>query len=86
MEAMASALPAVGLLSEGACDLVEDGVTGLLLNAHRLNEEEQIEGYRQRLQRLVDDQQTRREMSRAALKSARRGPRRWSALYAAIKR
>jgi hypothetical protein len=42
-----------------------------LLNAHRLNEEERIEGYQQRLQRLVDDQQTRREMSRAALKSAR---------------
>ena len=70
LEAMASALPVVGLLSEGVCDLVEDGVTGLLLNAHRLNEEEQIEGYRQRLQRLVDDAQTRREMSRAALKSA----------------
>lgn len=72
LEAMASGLPVVGLLSEGVCDLVEDGVTGLLLNAHRLSEEEQIEGYKERLLRLVDAQQMRREMSRAALESARR--------------
>src|SRR6266487_3655830 len=71
LEAMASGLPVVGLLSEGVCDLVEDGVTGLLLNAHRLSEEELIEGYRERLLRLIDDQQTRRGMSRAALESAR---------------
>ncbi len=71
-EAMASGLPVVGLLSEGVCDLVEDGVTGFLLDANRLNEEEQISGYRKRLLRLVDDQQTRREMGPRALEAARR--------------
>jgi glycosyltransferase involved in cell wall biosynthesis len=31
LEAMASGLPIVGLLSQGVCDLVEDGKTGFLL-------------------------------------------------------
>ena len=30
LEAMASGLPVVGLLSEGVCDLVTNGLTGLL--------------------------------------------------------
>ncbi len=66
LEAMASGLPVVGLLSEGVCDLVEDGRTGFLLDTQKMGEEEQATGYRERLQRLVQDQARRHEMSIAA--------------------
>ncbi|MBV9712377.1 MAG: glycosyltransferase family 1 protein [Ktedonobacteraceae bacterium] len=66
LEAMASGLPVVGLLSEGVCDLVEDGRTGFLLDAQKMNEEEQVVGYRERLLRLVQNKSMRHEMSFAA--------------------
>ena len=53
LEAMASALPVVGLVSEGVCDLVTDGRTGLL-DSQRSSEEEQVVHYRHLLQQLID--------------------------------
>ena len=41
LEAMASALPVVGVYSEGVCDLVQHGRTGYLLDAPEANEQEQ---------------------------------------------
>jgi glycosyltransferase involved in cell wall biosynthesis len=70
LEAMASGLPVVGLLAEGVCDLVEDGKTGLLLDDRRLSQEEQVRYYRDSLERLVCDRQTREMMSHAALLEA----------------
>lgn len=72
LEAMASGLPVVGLLSEGVCDLVEEGTTGFLLDARKLSEEEQIIGYRERLLRLIQDQHMRQAMSNSAFVHARR--------------
>ena len=66
LEAMASGLPVVGLLSEGVCDLVKHDHTGFLLDAQKMGEEEQVVGYRSLLVRLIEDQQMRREMSLAA--------------------
>jgi glycosyltransferase involved in cell wall biosynthesis len=72
LEAMASHLPVVGLLSEGVCDLVYDGQTGFLLNVQRLSEEEQVKGYQERLTHLVFNPHLRHNMSRAALLEARK--------------
>ena len=66
LEAMASGLPVVGLLSEGVRDLVEQDRSGFLLDAQNMSEEEQIAGYRSLLVRLIEDQQMRHEMSVAA--------------------
>jgi glycosyltransferase involved in cell wall biosynthesis len=70
LEAMASALPVVGLFAEGVCDLVEREKTGLLLDDRHLCEEEQVMQYRAYLDQLVGDKQTRLDMSRAALEEA----------------
>jgi glycosyltransferase involved in cell wall biosynthesis len=70
LEAMASGLPVVGLLSEGVCDLVEDGKTGFLLNEHRLSEVEKVAGYSAKLMQLVEAEELRLKMSKAALEEA----------------
>jgi len=75
LEAMASALPVVGLLAEGVCDLVTNEQTGLLLDTHLLNEEEQVIAYQDQLTRLILDAQLRDRMGQAALVEA--GQRSW---------
>lgn len=72
LEAMAGGLPVVGLLSEGVCDLVDNGQTGFLLDAQRLSEEERIAGYSANLTRLVRDSHLRQQMSQAALQEAQK--------------
>jgi glycosyltransferase involved in cell wall biosynthesis len=70
LEAMASRLPVVGLLSEGVRDLVEHGRTGLLLDVRQLAGDEQVEGYRTHLARLVHDHELRHTMSQSARSEA----------------
>src|SRR5262249_22987486 len=70
LEAMASGLPVVGLLSEGVRDLVTNGLTGLL-DIQRVNEEEQVASYRELLEALIYDHSARQLMGQAALASAR---------------
>jgi glycosyltransferase involved in cell wall biosynthesis len=72
LESMASGLPVVGLQAEGVRDLVDNGHTGLLLDADHLNEEEQTLAYRGLLQKLVEDQQLRSSMSDAAYHEAQK--------------
>ena len=76
LEAMASSLPVVGVLSEGVCDLVQDGRTGYLIDKAGLDEEERVAVYRARLEHLVYDYALRRSMGQAGLLEARR--RTWS--------
>lgn len=70
LEAMASRLPVVGILSGGVCDLVNDGATGLLLDAKDMSHDEQVSGYRENLMRLVQDASLRHRMGEAALLEA----------------
>jgi glycosyltransferase involved in cell wall biosynthesis len=72
LEAMASNLPVVGVLSEGICDLVDNGQTGFLLDGQQMSEEEMAVGYRARLERLVADEQLRNVMSKSALLEAQK--------------
>ncbi len=72
LEAMASGLPVVGLIAEGVCDLVEHERTGLLVQDHHIQEDEQLVRYRGSLERLIQDAQTRQGMSNAALAEAQR--------------
>jgi glycosyltransferase involved in cell wall biosynthesis len=72
LEAMASSLPVAGLLSEGVCDLDEHDRTGLLLDTHKLGEEEQIVAYQQHLARLIAEPHTRYLMGQAALSEAQK--------------
>jgi len=74
LEAMASGLPVVGLLSEGVCDLVTTGLTGLL-DAQRVHEEEQVASYRELLEELIGDHCARQALGQAARASA--GKRSW---------
>jgi glycosyltransferase involved in cell wall biosynthesis len=76
LEAMASSLPVVGVLSEGVCDLVQDEQTGLMLDIQGLSEDEQVQGYVAHLQRFVHDISTRHDMGHAALIEAKK--RSWS--------
>jgi glycosyltransferase involved in cell wall biosynthesis len=76
LEAMASGLPVVGLLSEGVRDLVEHERTGLLLDVRQLAGDEQVKGYRAHLTRLVHDHQLRHAMSLSTRREARQ--RSWS--------
>jgi glycosyltransferase involved in cell wall biosynthesis len=76
LEAMASGLPVVGLDSEGVCDLVIDGRTGFL-DIQRSDEEEQATGYRERLNRLIQDSMLRQRMGQTALSEAQQ--RSWEA-------
>jgi glycosyltransferase involved in cell wall biosynthesis len=71
LEAMASCLPVVGVLSEGVCDLVRDGKTGYLLDTGALAEKEQVMAYRAMLERLIYDDALRGAMGRAGLLEAR---------------
>ncbi len=70
LEAMASALPVAGVLSEGVRDLVADGQSGLLLDPTRLDEQEQARSYRVRLEHLVYNVVLRYTLGRAALAEA----------------
>lgn len=72
LEAMASGLPVAGLLSEGVCDLVEHGRTGLLLDTHALDEEQQAMAYRRYLTQLIAEPHTRHVMGLAALTEAQK--------------
>ena len=72
LEAMASGLPVAGLLSEGVCDLVEHGRTGLLLDTRLLDEEEQVPAYQHHLTRLIAEPHTRHLMGQAALSEAQK--------------
>lgn len=76
LEAMASALPVVGLRSEGVCDLVLPGKTGSLLVPDQLTEDEQIQGCRLLLEEVVNAQTQRLTRGQAALQEARQ--RSWS--------
>ena len=71
LEAMASGLPVVGLLAEGVRDLVEHERTGLLLDVRQLAGDEQVDGYRTHLTRLVHDHELRHAMSQSACREAR---------------
>jgi glycosyltransferase involved in cell wall biosynthesis len=77
LEAMASCLPVVGVLSEGVCDLVRDGYTGYLLDTAGLDDEGQVMEYRARLEHLIYDGEVRNIMRQAGLWDARQ--RSWSA-------
>ena len=70
LEAMASGLPVVGVLSEGVCDLVQNEHTGLLLDMQGLSEDGQVQGYLAHLQRLVGNAPARHVMGQAALLEA----------------
>ncbi len=72
LEAMASGLPVVGLVAEGICDLVKNERTGLLLDDRRIQEVEQMFGYRTRLECLIHNSQKRHGMSEAARLEAQR--------------
>jgi glycosyltransferase involved in cell wall biosynthesis len=72
LESMASGLPVVGLQAEGVRDLVENGRTGLLLDADHLSEEEQIVAYRALLHRMVENRLLRSTMSIAASHEAQK--------------
>jgi glycosyltransferase involved in cell wall biosynthesis len=71
LEAMASALPVVGVLSEGVRDLIEDGQSGFLLDTTGLDEQEQAQGYRIRLEHLVYNVVMRYTLGQTALAEAR---------------
>jgi glycosyltransferase involved in cell wall biosynthesis len=77
LEAMASGLPVVGLLSEGVCDLVNHGHSGYLLDVNGLSKAEQVESYRQYLTQLIDNPAKRTVMGQQAFKEAQQ--RSWHA-------
>ncbi len=70
LEAMVSALPVVGVLSQGVRDLVQDGHNGFLLDASELDEQEQARGYRVRLEHLVYNVVMRYALGQTALAEA----------------
>jgi glycosyltransferase involved in cell wall biosynthesis len=70
LEAMASALPVIGVLSEGVRDLVQDGQSGFLLDITGLDEHEQARGYRIRLEHLVYNIVMRYTLGQTALVEA----------------
>jgi glycosyltransferase involved in cell wall biosynthesis len=70
LEAMASGLPVVGVLSEGVCDLVQNDHSGLLLDMQGLSEDKQVQGYLTHLQRLIHNPSERHAMGQAALSEA----------------
>ena len=70
LEAMASALPVAGVLSEGVRDLVVDGQSGFLLDPTGLDEQEQARSYRIRLEHLVYNVVMRYTLGQAALVEA----------------
>ncbi|KAG1136234.1 hypothetical protein G6F37_012166 [Rhizopus arrhizus] len=66
LEAMASGLPVIGLDAEGVRDLVDHEVTGLLLDMNKKDH------YRHLLERLIIEKETRQNMSKEAVKKARK--------------
>ncbi len=68
---MASGLPVVGLFSEGVCDLVTHGRTGLL-DIQRQREEKQVASYREQLMYLAQDDMARHTMGSLAQIEAQR--------------
>jgi glycosyltransferase involved in cell wall biosynthesis len=70
LEAMASGLPIVGLLSDGVRDLVREGQTGLLLDSEALSQEAQVQTYQEMLMRLILDRELRLRMSQQARSEA----------------
>jgi len=68
---MASGLPVVGLFSEGVCDLVTDGCTGLL-DSQRPQEEEQVASYREWLVYLTHNLAGRHCLGRVAFAEAQK--------------
>lgn len=70
LEAMASGLPVVGVLTEGVCDLVQNEHTGLMLDMQGLGEDKQVHGYLTHLQRLIQSTLVRHTMGQAALLEA----------------
>ncbi len=71
LEAMASALPVVGLQAEGVCDLVTHERTGLLLDMQGLDDEEMGLQYRAALERLVLAPDERVTLGRQAFEAAK---------------
>ncbi|KAG1226106.1 hypothetical protein G6F68_019802 [Rhizopus microsporus] len=63
---MASGLPVIGLDAEGVRDLVDHEVTGLLLDMNKKDH------YRHLLERLIIEKETRQNMSKEAVKKARK--------------
>ncbi|HTI14102.1 MAG TPA: glycosyltransferase family 1 protein [Dictyobacter sp.] len=66
LEAMASGLPVVGIQSEGVGDLVQDGVSGLLLSNDEHERASQAEAYHLLIQQLVQHDDQRLNMGDAA--------------------
>jgi glycosyltransferase involved in cell wall biosynthesis len=62
LEAMASALPVVGLDAEGICDLIDHDQCGLLLDTH-----DDVLGYKRLLERSVNQHVERKRMGQNAL-------------------
>jgi 1,2-diacylglycerol 3-alpha-glucosyltransferase len=65
IEAMASGLPVVGILSPGVGDTVEDGVTGFLAS------EEDLAVFTAKLSRMVTDRELREKMSLQAKEASK---------------
>lgn len=72
LEAMASAVPVVAARASGAVGLVDDGVTGMLV------EPRDISGYADAISRLVSDHDVRRAMGEAGCRKA--AGYRWDAI------
>ncbi len=71
LEAMASALPVVGLQAEGVCDLVEHEQTGLLLMTQGLDGEEISKRYQAALERLLWASEERKQLGQQAFEAAK---------------
>lgn len=67
LESMASGLPVVGLLAEGVKDLVQDQISGLLLDTAHLSRPKQIREYTRLLNSLVEDREMREKMGHNAI-------------------
>ncbi|KAL9554779.1 hypothetical protein PS6_003237 [Mucor atramentarius] len=67
LESMASGLPVVGLLAEGVKDLVQDQISGLLLDTAHLSRPKQIKEYTRLLNSLVEDREMREKMGHKAI-------------------
>ena len=77
LEAMAAGLPVVAAAAGGVCSLVQHGRTGFLFSPGRADE---AAGY---VRQLVENENLRERMSRAALEDAR--SRNWASAVAAVR-
>src|SRR5258706_615512 len=71
LEAMASGLPVAGVRSEGVCDLVQNGETGLLLDTQGLSEKEESLAYHEFIAHLIANIPLRQRLRQPALQTAR---------------